>query len=257
MRAGLIVSCQAYPGEPMRSPMVMRAVAQAAVIGGAVGIRAQGLDDLRAMRPVLQVPLVGLVKRGDTGVFITPTLADALACVAAGADVVAIDGTRRPRPDRHALHQVIQAVHDAGALVMADCGSVPDAEAAAAAGADCVATTLAGYTGDRAPTHGPDLALVQELIRTLEVPVVAEGRIRTPAEAAACLQAGAFTVTVGTAITHPSRITAGFVRELSRQRPGLATTSPHPGYPEAKSAPHTPSYPPGQRDTTSPSHQET
>lgn len=248
MRAGLIVSCQAYPGEPMRSPEVMRAIAQAAVIGGAVGIRAQGLDDLRAMRPVLPVPLVGLIKRGETGVFITPTLADALACVAAGADIVAIDGTRRPRPDQHDLHQVAQAVHDAGALVMADCGSVADAEAAVEAGADCIATTLAGYTGDRPLTQGPDLELVQELTRILDVPVVAEGRIRTPAEAAACLRAGAFTVTVGTAITHPTSLTAGFVRELAQQRPDRSLATSHPGGTEAETdagpVPHSRGFPP-------------
>lgn len=236
---GLVVSCQAYPGEPMRSPEVMRAVAQAAVAGGAVGIRGQGLDDLRAMRPVLDVPLIGLVKRGDKGVFITPTLEDALACVESGADIVAVDGTRRVRPDNRTLDEVVHSVHDAGALVMADCGSLADAKRAVHAGADCIATTLAGYSGEREATDGPDLQLVRELVRALDVPIVAEGRIRTPAEAADCLRAGAFTVTVGTAITHPTRITAGFVRELDREQLLLADTAARDGRPRHAIRPRT------------------
>lgn len=214
LRAGLVVSCQAYPGEPMRRPEVMTAVAQAAVIGGAAGIRAQGLADLAAIHAAVDVPLIGLVKVGDTGVFITPTVADAVAVARTGAEVVALDGTRRPRPDGRPLRDSVAAIHAAGALVMADCGCLDDALAAVAAGADCVGTTLAGYTGDRPKTEGPDLELLAALVAAVEVPVIAEGRVRTPADARACLDTGAFAVVVGTAITHPSSITANFVAAL-------------------------------------------
>lgn len=210
----LVVSCQAYPGEPMRSPTVMAAVAQAVVLGGARAVRAQGIADLRAIRPLLDVPLIGLVKRGSEGVFITPTLQDALDCARAGAEIVALDGTDRPRPDGRPLADSIAAVHDAGALVMADCGSLADAEYSVSAGADCVGTTLSGYTGARPVTDGPDLELVRELAARVHVPVIAEGRVRDPAEAAACLAAGAHAVVVGTAITHPTRITQSFVSRL-------------------------------------------
>lgn len=214
MRGKLIVSCQAYPGEPMRSPTIMAAVALSVVNGGACAIRAQGIEDLRAIRPLVDVPLIGLVKRGDAGVFITPTVQDALDCVAAGADVVALDGTPRPRPDGRLLHESIDAVHRTGALVMADCGSLNDAVYSVAAGADCVGTTLAGYTGERPITSGPDLDLLAELTDAVTVPIIAEGRIRTPEDAAACLATGAYAVAVGTAITHPERITRAFLARI-------------------------------------------
>ncbi len=221
LRDGLIVSCQAYPGEAMRDPRVMTAVAQAVVEGGAAGIRAQGLADLRAIHAHLDVPLIGLVKTGSDGVFITPTVADALSVARAGAQIVALDGTRRPRPDGRPLAASIEAVHAAGALVMADCGCMEDALLSIEAGADCVGTTLAGYTGTRARSSGPDLALLADMVAGCTVPVIAEGRIRNPDDAALCLASGAFAVVVGTAITHPTSIARTFSDRLaSLDQPG-------------------------------------
>lgn len=210
LAGGLVVSCQAYPGEPMRHTETMTRVARAVVAGGAVGVRAQGLADLHAMRPLLRVPIIGLWKDGATGVYITPSVAHAVAVARTGADIVAIDGTLRPRPDGSRFADACAAVHAEGALVMADCASVADAEAAAAAGADVVGTTLAGYTPDRPRTPGPDLELVTALVEAVDVPVIAEGRIHTPADAVAALAAGAYAVVVGTAITHPTSITSWF-----------------------------------------------
>ena len=218
LRGRLVVSCQAYPGEPMRDPDTMVRVARAAVAGGAAGIRLQGLDDLRAAAD-LQVPVIGLWKDGADGVFITPTLEHALAVAAAGADVVALDGTRRERPDGRTLAATIAAVraeHDV--LVMADCGSLEDAVAAEAAGADILGTTLAGYTGERAATDGPDLALIAEVAGACERPVMAEGRMRSPSDAAAAMDAGAWSVCVGTAITHPTTITGWFAGAVEGAR---------------------------------------
>jgi N-acylglucosamine-6-phosphate 2-epimerase len=215
IKGQLVVSCQAYPGEPMRSPTIMAAMAQAVVEGGAGGVRAQGIEDLKAIRPVVDVCLVGLVKRGSDGVFITPTVADALDCAAAGADIVAVDGTRRDRPDRQPLAATVAAVHASGALVMADCGSLDDALYSVAAGADCIGTTLAGYTGERPVTSGPDLNLLTQLVAHVTVPVIAEGRIRNPDDALACLNAGAYAVAVGTAITHPTSIARTFAEQLA------------------------------------------
>lgn len=214
LRGGLIVSCQAYPGEPMRDSRVMTAVAKAVVDGGAVGVRAQGLEDIRSIRAELAVPLIGLVKVGADGVFITPTVADCVAVAEAGADIVALDGTTRARPDGSALKDCFDAIHATGARVMADCGSVPDAMASMAAGADCIGTTLAGYTGARTRTDGPDLSFLSDVVGASKIPVLAEGRIRTPDEARQCLDLGAFAVVVGTAITHPSSITRNFADAL-------------------------------------------
>ena len=219
IRGGLVVSCQAYPGEPMQDPRVMTAIAEAAVRGGAHGIRAQGLEDIRSIRERLPgVPLIGLLKVGPTdGVFITPTVADCIRVVEAGADIVALDGTTRPRPDESTLQECFDAVHAGGALVMADCGSVEDARASVAAGADCIGTTLAGYTGERPRTQGPDFDLLSEMVATGSRPVLAEGRVRSPEDAARCLSLGAFAVVVGTAITHPTSITRRFAEALVRQ----------------------------------------
>ncbi|CAH0142189.1 Putative N-acetylmannosamine-6-phosphate 2-epimerase [Microbacterium sp. Bi121] len=225
---GLIVSAQAYPGEAMRDPRTMAQVAAAAVTGGAVGIRLQGIADIRAAAD-LPVPIVGLWKDGEADVFITPTLEHAIAVVDAGADIVAIDGTQRTRPDGLTLAETIAGIRahcaetygaETGrdALIMADCGSLDDAVAAEEAGADILGTTLSGYTGERPKTDGPDLELISLIAERCTKPICAEGRIHTPAHAAAAITAGAFTVCVGTAITHPSTITSWFAAAVNGAR---------------------------------------
>lgn len=212
LRGKLIVSAQAYPGEPMRTPSTMAQVAASAVIGGAAAVRVQGLADVQFTRSAVEVPVIGLWKDGHDGVFITPTARHALAVANAGAHIVAIDGTRRERPDGLTLKATIDMVHkQSHALVMADCGSLADALNAAEAGADLIGTTLAGYTGEREKTAGPDLDLLAAInMAGLGIPLIAEGRIHTPAQARAALDMGAFAVVVGTAITHPASITGWF-----------------------------------------------
>jgi len=212
LRSQLIVSCQAYPGEPMRDPRTTAQVAASAVIGGAAAIRVQGLADVQFARAAVEVPVIGLWKDGHDGVFITPTLRHALAVANAGAHVVAIDGTLRERPDGLSFSATVAGIHaESHALVMADCGSFDDAVAAVEAGADLIGTTLSGYTGERAKTDGPDLELLEQIASAdLGKPLIAEGRIHTPAHARQALEAGAFAVVVGTAITHPASITGWF-----------------------------------------------
>lgn len=226
IRSRLVVSCQAYPGEPMRDPAVMTAVARAVAEGGAAAIRAQGIEDLHSIRAAVSLPLIGLVKRGDEGVFITPTCADCIEVAHTGAEVVALDGTIRPRPDDSTLTECIDAIHTQGALAMADCGSVADAAASIAAGADCIGTTLAGYTGARPVTVGPDFDLLRQLVAMSSVPVLAEGRITSPDEAAQALRIGAYAVVVGSAITHPTSITRRFAATVSDAAPAQVDAPP-------------------------------
>ncbi|WP_207346272.1 N-acetylmannosamine-6-phosphate 2-epimerase [Arthrobacter sp. E3] len=213
----LVVSAQAYPGEPMRDPRTMAQVAASAVAGGAAAIRVQGIADIQFARAAVEVPVIGLWKDGHDGVFITPTLRHALACANAGAQIVAIDGTRRPRPDGLTLAETIAGVHEnSNSLVMADCGSFDDAVGAVEAGADLIGTTLAGYTDERPKTDGPDLELIAAIAGAkLGKPLIAEGRIHSPTQARAALDAGAFAVVVGTAITHPTTITSWFKAALT------------------------------------------
>jgi len=216
LKGQLVVSAQAYPGEPMRDPRTMAQIAASAVTGGAAAIRVQGIADIQFARAAVEVPVIGLWKDGHDGVFITPTLRHALSCASAGADIVAIDGTRRPRPDGLTLAETVAGIHaNSNSLVMADCGSLEDAVAAAEAGADLIGTTLAGYSGERPKTDGPDLELIAQIAAAdLGRPLIAEGRIHSPAQARAAMDAGAFAVVVGTAITHPSTITGWFKAAL-------------------------------------------
>lgn len=189
----------------------MAAVAQAAAIGGAAGIRAQGVDDLRLIREAVSLPLIGLWKDGDAPVYITPTLEHALAVAEAGADIVAIDGTGQERPDGRTVAETIAELRSrTSVLVMADCSTVDEGRIAAEAGADLVGTTLAGYTPYTMKTVGPDLQFVAELAAAVDVPVLCEGRVHTPEQARSAVDAGAYAVVVGTAISHPSTITSWF-----------------------------------------------
>lgn len=211
LRGHLVVSCQAYVGEPLRHPETMAQMALAAERGGAAAIRCQGLADISAIKGQVEVPVIGLWKEGHEGVFITPTLRHARACISAGADIVALDATSRPRPDGLSFAETVAALLDDGALVMADCGSIDDARAAAQAGCHILGTTLAGYSGDRPKTDGPDIELLAQMVAEFpEIPVVCEGRIHTPEQARAVMEAGAWAAVVGTAITHPTTITTWF-----------------------------------------------
>ena len=214
LRGRLVVSCQARPGEPLHGPVHMTAMALSALAGGAVALRVEGPQDIAAVRAVTAVPILGLWKVGGADVYITPTLAAVDAVLAAGADVVAVDATDRPRPDGSTLADVVARVHAAGRLVMADVATVEQGRAAVGAGADLVGSTLAGYTDDGPIPEGPALDLVGALAAALPVPVVAEGRIGTPEQAADALRRGAWTVVVGGAITRPAVISAGFVRAV-------------------------------------------
>ncbi|TAM93228.1 MAG: putative N-acetylmannosamine-6-phosphate 2-epimerase [Jatrophihabitans sp.] len=218
VRGRLIVSCQAPAGHALRDTATLVRMARAAVDGGAAAIRCGGVGgvaDVAAIRRQVALPVIGLTKDGAEGVYITPTVAAARAVVAAGADVVALDATGRPRPEGAAFADSVAAVHALGALVMADTATLADAVAAVAAGADVVATTLSGYVPGSPAPDGPDLALVAAVRVALpDVVLVAEGRYHHPAQARAAVDAGADSVVVGTAITDPAWITGRFAAAL-------------------------------------------
>ena len=222
MRGGLVVSVQAPPGSPLREPAHMAAIAGAAELGGARGIRADGARDIAAIKAGVTLPVIGLHKRhtGDT-VLITPELDDALALAVAGADAVAVDATTRPRADGRSAGQFLAELgRELSLPVLADVDSFEAGVGARAAGAAAVATTLAGYTGGPVPA-GPDVALVERLAAELDCPVIAEGRYATPAHVRSAFEAGAFAVVVGTAISDPTTLTRR-----------LASASPVAGHPE-------------------------
>ncbi|MFF2411034.1 N-acetylmannosamine-6-phosphate 2-epimerase [Streptomyces sp. NPDC058092] len=216
LQGKLIVSCQAPPGDPMRETGTLVRLARSAVAGGGAAIRANEPDVVAAIVEAVDLPVIGLWKDGDVGVYITPTVRHALAVAEAGAAVVAADATDRPRPDGSTFAELVAAVHAAGALVMADVSTLAEGIAAAGQGADFVSTTLAGYVPGTPKQTGPDLGLVAALSAAIDVPVVAEGRINTPEDAAEALARGAHSVVVGTAITAPTALTARFVAGMTR-----------------------------------------
>jgi N-acylglucosamine-6-phosphate 2-epimerase len=220
LRGGLVVSCQPLPDvpdDPMRDPYVQARVAAAAVRGGAVAIRANGLADIAAIRAGVDVPVIGLVKHGKDGVFITPTPAHAVEVGVAGAHIVAVDATDRPRPDGKTFADTVRVVRErTTTLVLADVSTAREALSAVDAGADAVATTLSGYTPARPRTDGPDLELVALLVELLPVPVIAEGRYRSTEQIAQAFAAGAHAVVVGNAVTSPLWITRRLVPATPR-----------------------------------------
>ncbi len=216
---GLIVSCQAYEGEPLFGAPIMAAMARAAQAGGAVAIRANGPDDIAAIRAAVPLPIVGLWKRGSTGpsdVYITPDRESARAIAAARCDMIAIDATARPRAGGDTLVGLIDFIHSTLKLpVMADVSCIDDAVAAQAAGADVISTTLAGYTAHGRPSMpDPDFDFLAEVLKHARVPVVGEGRFAAPEQVARAIELGAHAVVVGAAITRPERITARFAQAI-------------------------------------------
>jgi len=213
IRGGLVVSCQAPAGSPLRDPLHMAAMARAAMAGGARGIRAEGAGDVAAIRASVALPLIGLRKLAVQGsaVYITPTLASAREMAAAGADVLAVDATLRPRPGGVPPEEFLAALgRELPLPVLADVDGLEAGRRARAAGAAAVATTLSGYTKDGERPTEPDVGLVAALAAELDCPVVAEGRYASPEAVAAAFAAGAHAVVVGTAITEPVALTRRF-----------------------------------------------
>lgn len=216
---GLIVSCQALPGEPLYGGGVMPLMAKAAEEAGAIGIRTNGVQDVRAIKAAVKLPVIGLNKRNIPGsdIYITPEMEDVEALLEAGADIIALDMT--DREDRlQKVEPLIRRIHEAGALVMADISTYEEGMEAAKLGADFISTTMSGYTPYSPQSDQPDLELVRKLSASgLSVPVVAEGRIQGPEEAAEALRAGAAYVVVGGAITRPQLIAGRFVNQLNSE----------------------------------------
>lgn len=215
LRGGLIASCQPVDDGPMDRPDIVAAMAQAAIAGGAVGVRIEGVDNVRAVRRVVDAPIIGIIKTDNTAtpVRITVCVDDVKALIEAGADIVAYDATDRPRQDGR--DTVLAAILADGALAMADCAIEADGVHALAKGAAIIGTTLSGYTQDteRADTM-PDFDLIHSLA-SIGGFVMAEGRFDTPDFAAKAIASGADAVTVGSVLTRLEVMTDRFARAVS------------------------------------------
>ena len=218
LRGQLIVSVQADDGSPLRQTAHIVALSQAALLGGAVGLRLRSAPDIAAVRAVTDVPIIGLTKRAhpNTDVYITATPDEVRQVAAAGANIVAFDATNLLRP--FTVAELASAAHAAGALAMADVSTFAEAQAAYQAGADIVGTTMSGYTPHSPAQDEPDFDLMTQL-HAASLPFIAEGRLNTPELAAQALRAGAWAVVVGSAITRPDHVTRWFARALEFAAP--------------------------------------
>ena len=218
IKNGLIVSCQATGDDPFNSPEKLALFAQAAVLGGAVAIRSEGKSKTLTIVQAVEVPVIGLVKNKypDGSVCITRTFTDVEKILSAGAHMVAIDGTFREF-NGYSGPDFIRKIRSRYLCpVMADIATVEEGLACVEAGATCLSTTLSGYTPQtkKKSLKTPDFKLISDLAAKTDIPVIAEGRFRTPDDAAKALRSGAWAVVVGTAITRPALITSWYVEKL-------------------------------------------
>ncbi|MBW3696741.1 N-acetylmannosamine-6-phosphate 2-epimerase [Vibrio sp. T187] len=205
---GFVSSCQPVDGGPMDKPSIVAAMAAASVDGGAVGLRIEGIENLKAVRPLVTVPIIGIVKRDlpDSDVRITPFIEDVIALKEAGADIIAIDATNRARPTE--VVELVEKIHQLGCLVMADCSDYDEGMAAYKLGAEIIGTTMSGYVSGPVPSE-PDFPFITRLAEQ-GCFVMAEGRFNSPELAHQAIKAGASCVTVGSAITRIEHICQWF-----------------------------------------------
>lgn len=215
IRGKVVVSCQALPDEPLHSSYIMGRMAYAVSLAGAQGIRANSVEDIQEIKKTVDLPIIGIIKKvyGDNPVFITPTMAEIDALAQEGVDIIALDATKRVRPDGTTIETLFPQVRAKypNQLFMADCSTFEEAKTAAELGFDFVGTTLAGYTAYTQKRALPDLALMKEIIEKISTPLIAEGGISTPEELKEVMKLGVFSAVVGSAITRPLEIAKRFI----------------------------------------------
>lgn len=216
IRGKLVVSCQALDNEPLHSDFIMSRMALAAMQGGAAGIRANSVADVKAIRATVPLPVIGIIKRDypTSDVYITATMKEVRELMAVAPDMIALDATAHQRPGELQLAELVQRIREEfpALLLMADIATLEEAQNAQTLGFDCIGTTLHGYTQE---TQGSklwhdDFAFLRQVLAHCDTPVIAEGNVDTPEMAARCLTLGAHSVVVGGAITRPQQITQRF-----------------------------------------------
>jgi N-acylglucosamine-6-phosphate 2-epimerase len=215
---GLIVSCQAAANSPLAKPEIIAAFAETAVQNGAIGVRIDSPENIRAVKKVVNVPIIGIYKVITAGseVYITPTFESAKQIAEAGADIIAIDATFRSRPNNENLAEIVERIHaELNLPIMADIATFEEGLHAEKIGCDFVGTTLSGYTSETKHITEPDFELVKKL-SSLSIPTICEGRLRKPDDVRTAFDCGAFAVVVGNAITGVDSLTKQFVNYHSK-----------------------------------------
>ena len=221
LKGKLIVSCQALENEPLHSDFIMGRMALAAKEGGACGIRANSIVDIREIKKQVDLPIIGIIKKvyDDSEVYITPTMKEVDALVNEGVDIIALDATNRLRPGNKTLESFFAEVREKYPHVpfMADCSTVDEALFADKLGFDFIGTTMVGYTKESEGLHieENDFQILRDILAKVKHEVIAEGNINTPAKCKRVIELGAFSVVVGSIITRPQLITKEFSKALN------------------------------------------
>jgi N-acylglucosamine-6-phosphate 2-epimerase len=220
LKGNLIVSCQAEGDSPFNSPEGVTMFAKAAVMGGAAAIRSEGITKTKMIIKQTNVPVIGLVKSKfeDSSVRITGNFKDVEDLISIGTHIIAIDGTFRKRENLSGPDFISAVKSKFNCLIMADIAKLDEAISCEEAGADLISTTLNGYTPETISEKikEPNYDLVNQLVKRIKIPVVAEGRINTPEAAKKMIELGAYAVVVGTAITRPHIITSWYVDAIKK-----------------------------------------
>ena len=223
IKGKVIVSCQAVPGEPLyvEEKSIMYLMARAAKQAGSPMIRTSSIRDVKAIKEETGLPVIGLIKVQYEGFdrYITPTMKEVDELYAAGSDIIAFDCTEQKRGDNRTITEYIREVRAKypDQIFMADISTFEEGVNAWKNGIDLVGTTMSGYTPQSPSLPGPDYELVRRLSRTVGIPVIGEGRIHSPEEAVKMLEAGAYAVVVGGAITRPLEIASRFIRAVENR----------------------------------------
>ncbi len=215
---GLIVSCQALETEPLYSSYIMGKMALAAYQGGAVAIRANSPTDILEIKKNVELPVIGLHKviYDDSEVYITPTIKEVDALVEVGCDVIAVDATKRLRPNKQTLEEFFVEVKAKypNQIFMADTSCYEEGVLAKELGFDMVGTTMSSYTEYTKGTKIPDYTLMERYVNDLNIPIIAEGGIWTPEQLKQAFDLGVWSAVIGGAITRPREITQRFVEAI-------------------------------------------
>ena len=215
LKGKLIVSCQALPDEPLHSSFIMGRMALAAKEGGASGIRAQSVEDIKEIQRQVELPIIGIIKRNydDSDVYITPTKKEIDELLGTGCEIIALDATYRKRPYDEKVEDLVERIQEKGVLAMADCSTFEECREAEKIGFDIISTTLFGYTDYSENLEGPDFETIKKVVELVKKPVIAEGKINTPEDLEKVFKCGVYSAVVGSAITRPQLITKKFVEK--------------------------------------------
>ena len=212
----LIISVQAAKDEPLYEEAALTAMMKSVINGGAAGLRLAGARDIRNAKKFFKVPVIGLSKPDKLPdnwkeiVYITPELKDAERLIKAGADIIALDGTMRPRP-KESLKEILDYIKSENKPAMADISNFEEGVKARELGFDIISTTLSGYTQNSDCTQeAPDFKLLESLVKELDCPVILEGRIQEPYQVKKAFELGAWSAVIGSAVTRPRLITKRF-----------------------------------------------